>query len=150
MPKLPDPHLELISTPRWNVGKGIFYLRQPVPPQGTPWLMDRYIPSARSIGEVLFEKHVSLERRYRIFREGIELVRVFGLKDDLFTLAVLRRQVTRRGGIPMDVLLFQCAALAELSTEEWTEFALRMPDKAPIKDWCHAQIAKQYQLIAAE
>ncbi len=87
-------------------------------------------------GKIVGVKYPTLSRRIEIYREGIELVSVFMEKSDLFALAVYRRYVTQRGGVPIDLLLFNLALELTLSPDEWKMLQMRMPDKAPIHDAC--------------
>lgn len=112
--------------------------------------MYRHKPAVSTICKPLIHaRYLPLHERLRIYREGIELVMVFGDYDDLITLATYRRQVTRRGGVPLDTLFFNLACDAGFTKAQWQELAHRMPDRAPIKEACLRR-ATLPRAIAAE
>ena len=140
---------QLPSTPSWNRDGGRWYVSQTPPANGEPHKMYRHKPSMHLLcepllgssirnaaGEIIGVKYPSLSRRIEIYREGIEIISVFREKCDMFSLAVYRRYVTQRGGVPTDLLLFNLALALELSPEEWEMLRLRMPEKSPIRGAC--------------
>ena len=148
MPVAVDNYMTMLSRPRWDVDGGTWYVVQGPPTQGVS-KMYRHKPSMNSICESLHgwpvrDKHGCvigvrypiLRERLRVYREGIELALVFSEREDIFTVATYRRQVTRVGGVPLDVLLFNLACDAHFTQEEWHFLAERMPAKAPIYEAC--------------
>lgn len=152
----------LRQCPRWDANGGLWYVSPTVPKDGSPTPMYRHKPTISSICEPLFGTSIRrngrivgvsyprLDDRLRIYREGIELIRVFRECTDLFTLATHRRQVTRRGGIPLDRLFFELACEAGLSRTQWEVLALRMPDRAPIYEACLDRARVTPEAMAAE
>ncbi len=170
MPKTWYDGLQLPKPPRWNTNGGVWYTEQgtsknqnaDVVQSCVPTPSYRYKPSMNSICEPLLGtslrrdskivgvSYPKLSDRLRIYREGIELIKIFNERDDLFALAMYRRQVTYRGGIPADELFFNLACDAELSKAEWHELALRMPDRALIYHACVRRATLPREIMAAE
>jgi hypothetical protein len=146
--KVPN-YLELTSRPSWDLDGGKWYVSQTPPANGEPRKMYRHKPSMHLLcepllgssirnaaGKIVGVRYPTLSRRMEIYREGIELISVFMEKSDVFALAVYRRYVTQRGGVPIDLLLFNLALDLNFSVEDWEMLRVRMPDKAPIYDAC--------------
>ncbi|MDB5189551.1 MAG: hypothetical protein JWL82_508 [Parcubacteria group bacterium] len=163
MSVIPYDYKDLRRSPRWDIDGGLWYVSQTVPKDGSPTPMYRHKPSINDIcaplfgssikdtnGKITGVRYPRLEERYRLFREGIELVKVFRDYSDLFTLAKHRRQVTRRGGIPMDILFFNLACEARFSKKEWEMIATRMPDRSPIYSACWRRATLGPEILAAE
>ena len=96
----------------------------------------------RSDGTV-YATYPPLTQRLSIYREALEAVLVFGYRTDhILALALFRRQVTRRGGVPYDYFFFECMTRSaeDLDRDQavclWSDLVARMPDRAPIRSWC--------------
>ncbi|MGE5541221.1 MAG: hypothetical protein ACM3TU_02970 [Bacillota bacterium] len=151
----------LRQRPRWDADAGLWYTAQTLSKDGSPTPMHRHKPHVRDIcgplmgtsirreGVTVGVKYPCLDDRLRIYREGLELVYVFREYKDLLDLAVYRRQVTRRGGIPLDRLFYELACAAEFLPTAWAMLAQRMPDRAPIRDMC-LRHAVAPEVLAAE
>ena len=157
MPRIVSDHLCLSCRPAWDREGGTYYVSPTAPNK-----MERYRPSVNQICEPLLGSSIRtkegiitgvsyppLARRLALFREGLELVIVFKRVEDLFTLATYRRQVTQRGGLPLDRLLFETARTLGLTKTEWQHLAERMPEKAPIRAACLLEAAPESQKVAA-
>ncbi|HEX5774898.1 MAG TPA: hypothetical protein VFY28_02990 [Candidatus Paceibacterota bacterium] len=152
----------LRQRPRWDAGGGNWYVSQTVPKNGSPTPMYRHKPriadicgplmgtSVRKNGVVVGVKYPCLSDRLRIYREGLELVYVFREYRDLLDLAVYRRQVTHRGGMPLDRLFYELACEAQFLPAQWKMLAERMPDRAPIYAECLRHAAILPAALAAE
>lgn len=138
-----------LRRPRWDNDGGLWYCVQGASTDGAPTKLYRHKPSVNHIcepllgtslrnekGKIIGVKYPTLAERLKIYREGIEVVRVFKDYDDLVTLAMYRRQVTRRGGIHIDLLFFNLACDAHFPQTTWAMLAERMPDRAPIYQAC--------------
>ena len=101
-------------------------------------------------GKIVGVTYPSLTRRLEIYREGIEIVSVTREKSDLFSLAVYRRYITRRIGLPLDEMLFNLAIDLRFSFDEWLQLEVRMPDKSWIRGACANRARFGRKLHAAE
>lgn len=140
--------LHLRQRPRWDEGGGDLYVKQGAASHDVPTAMYRHRPRIPDIcasllgvpvrinGEIVGVRYPRLDTRLRVYREGIELIVVFRDYEELITLAMYRRQVTRRGGIPLDLLFFNLACEAGFTGAQWQQLAERMPDRAPIRAAC--------------
>lgn len=152
----------LHQRPRWDRDGGIWYVAQTVPKDGSPTPMYRHKPTISDIcgplmgtpfrrgGEIMGAKFPSLNDRLRMYREGLELVRVFRDYRDLLDLAVYRRQVTRRGGIPLDGLFYELSCEAAFPPAIWKMLAERMPERAPVRAACMRHASSGARALAAE
>lgn len=146
-------YLTLHKTPRWNEGSGIWHVSPTVPKNG-PTPMSRWLPSVNALCEPLMGvpiyqydlaanqlkivgvKYLKTRRRHLLYREALELVKVAQKRDELFTLALYRRQVTREGGIPLDTLFLDLAETFNLTPSEWLILAERMPRRSEVRRIC--------------
>lgn len=86
-------------------------------------------------GAVTGVRYPMLAERCRIYRESLEVVYVFRDYEDLFTLAMYRRQVSDTGMF-LDLLFLELALAASLTPEQWQELLIRMPEDTPIRRAC--------------
>jgi hypothetical protein len=148
MPRACHDYMTLEKRPSLNMDPGKRYVVQTAPIFG-PWKMYWHKPSIHQLCEPLLGSSVLngsgiitgvqypfTARRFEIYRKGIEVIAVFKEVTDLFALAVYRRYVTQRGGIPMDLLFFNLALSAGLKKAEWEMLGERMPDRSPIREAC--------------
>lgn len=153
--------LPLRPTPRWNKDGGLWYVRQGMHDTSKPTPMYRHKPTINSIcepllgtsirgteGSIVGVRYPSFPESCRIYREGLEVVHVFRDYDDLFTLAMYRRQVADTG-IVLDMLFLELAIAARFTSEQWEELRIRMPINTPIYDAC-ARRANPVLVLAAE
>lgn len=161
--------MSMTRRPRWDEHGGIWYARQgtsTVPNENevatiVPTRMYRYKPSISSIcgplmgssvrdaaGTITGVRFPPLAIRTSIYREALELVHVFREYEDLFTLAVYRRQVCEEG-LVIDQLFIELADAAGFTPAQWRELSLRMPDGSPIRRECERR-GREHALIAAE
>lgn len=92
-----------------------------------------------SEGTIVGVKYPSLARRLAVYEEGLNLIAVFKERDDLFTLAVYRRQVHTTCGISLDTRFLQLAEQFALTALEWEMLAVRMPEGSSIYARCRAR-----------
>jgi hypothetical protein len=157
MPVIAPDYRELPRRPSWDLDGGKWYVEQGVPPNGMASQMKRFKPTINSICDELMGTtlHESYEedgklkwricgvrypepsRQFELYREGIELVRVFKEKDDLICLAGYRRQVTEPGDYHMDVLFFNLGVELGLTREEWKNLHERMPEGSWVQGACY-------------
>jgi hypothetical protein len=78
-----------------------------------------------------------IRRRLKLYREGLELVVVFGEREDLFKLATYRREVTIHD-ISADSLFIEVAERLSpaLTSTEWHLLATRMPKNTWVHNEC--------------
>lgn len=148
--------------PRLDVDGGLRYVSQTVPKDGSPTPMYRHKPLMYSVCSPLLGtpvrnadrvivgvKYPRFEDACDIYREGLELIRVFRDADDLFALAMYRRQISMRG-LVLDQLFLELAHDAVLKPEAWGMLAVRMPEGTPIHEICLRKAAMRPAAIAAE
>ena len=136
------------SLPRWYRNGGIYatestlYGIQRGRNQLVRWkptiqhVCDSLMGTSTLVNGVRQVKFPTLARRMAIYEEGLNLISVFGDRDDLFTLAVYRRQVRPIGSISLDSRFLELAEALNLSRTEWEMLAARMPADSRIKSIC--------------
>lgn len=147
-----DPALRK-ARPRWDRDGGTHELQRR---DGIDHLV-RHKPNVRHIcGPLMgstktradgskYAQYPQLNERLALYQEGLEVVKVFRDPDDVFALALYRRQLVGPGepcdrGFPVDhefFVLAECLLGLE-NTHIWHQLAGRMPHDAPIRDWCLA------------
>lgn len=157
-------YLELPYTPRWNEGNGLWYIYPDY--SRRPLEMNRYFPSVNLVCfqlwgtpirkrdpltlefETVGVNYPLFRERCMLFLEGIELVKVTRNREELFTLASYRRQVTRKGGLPLDRLLLMLAESFNPQHEEWETLAGRMPERSEIRCICEERGQSASKMLA--
>lgn len=81
----------------------------------------------------------SLVRRLAFYEEGLNLVALFGEREDILTLAVYRRQVHPRRAISLDERFLDLADTFSLTCKEWEMLAVRMPVCSRVWVICQAR-----------
>lgn len=153
--------LPIEPRPLWDQDGGIWYVSQGSPHGDAPTSTYRYKPTINSICEPLLGTSVRDSTgaicgvRYptfveccRIYREGLEVVHVFRDYEDLFTLAMYRRQVSD-AGIVLDMLFLELAHAAALTPLQWQELLVRMPPDTPIHAVCLSKAHPVLESVAA-
>ena len=154
--------LPLTPTPRWNQDGGIWYVLQGMQCTDAPTPMYLHKPTINSICEPLLGTSVrdasglisgvrypSFSDACRIYREGLEVVHVFRDYEDLFTLAMYRRQIADTG-ILLDMLFIHLALAAGFTPAQWQELLVRMPVDTPIYAACARRSQESPVVLAAE
>ncbi|HEX2792115.1 MAG TPA: hypothetical protein VHO23_00110 [Candidatus Paceibacterota bacterium] len=141
------------ARPRWDRDGGMYHLQRI---DGKDCLV-RWKPSVRHIcGPLMgttktrgdssrFARYPHLDERLALYQEGLEVVEVFRDPDDVFALALYRRQLTNPDepedrGYAIDSAFFALAKelLGRGGIRAWRQLARRMPRHAPIRGWCLA------------
>jgi hypothetical protein len=149
--------------PRWDQDGGVWY-PAPFTPAGEPTPMQEWHPTINAICEPLlgssqhyeqksedgsdikirfFAVYPQMDRRLRIYREALHLVRVYRRAADLLMLAVYRRQVTEEGDIWLDDQFIELADGFSLSRDSWAALAERMPKRSKIRRTCLKRVHLQ-------
>jgi hypothetical protein len=149
MPIRPPELTQLPTRPSWDQAGGKWYVVQTPARAGEVQKMYRHKPNLHVLCHPL-SGSLSLARRLLIYCEALEVISVFREYNDLRILAVYRRYVTQRCGVPLDKDFFNLALSAQLSSVAWTELGDRMPDLSWIRDACYRRARFGPQKIAAE
>ena len=160
-----------VYSQRWNEEPGIWYVRQGAG-GNKPAAMYRWHPTINAICEPLLGASVRVReeevidgvtqvkeiiigvdyprkiRRLRLFKEALDVVRIFRNQEDLFTLAVYRRQVTKTGNMHLDPAFIELAETFDLLAEDWRKLAERMPRRSRILAHCEARANKGIAPVA--
>jgi hypothetical protein len=77
-------------------------------------------------------------RRIELYREALRVLLIFRDREDLFHLALYRRQITSIASAKYDSIYMKCLrrAVPALSQKDWRRIAKRMPRHAHIRKEC--------------